>query len=499
MKYRNADSAFIDLLSDLLTEGDNVESRNGKTLELSPVQFTIQDSGGVTLTERRASLPAQIAETMWVLSGRNDIEWLSRYLPRAKDFSDDGKTWRGGYGPRLRRWGNDGEPTTDQLAYVVDALRADPTTRQAVMVIWDPATDTLPGLDRPCNNWLHFLSRDGVLNLHVATRSNDIMWGWSGINVFEWSALLQLVAELTGLEAGAITFSISSLHLYEHHWDRARKIVGEARIGDRRPDPKLQLPEGADLEWVDRQIEHWFRIEQMIRDGKHELAEWAILDYPIRLWRDWLRVLLIWSSGDEPEDVSATLPEALWPRLVASPALRRDSGDQPTGDDFTAYVKDLHRRKNAAYGGSWQEDGEVYSIIPNVARKIHRLGKTDRDETAVDTAIDLMVYLVKYAAWMMGNRTGRTHVEVVEDSLDELARMNWGEDRVPNELLVERLRLGFETLKNAVSERQQDRKRLITDMLLDAYPYAARLWADHEKWKARNATRRFNGYTTVEG
>ena len=182
------------------------DSRNGETRELLMQQVHLTSSTHpYTITPgRKASLPAQIAETMWVLSGRDDVAWLSNYLPQAHKFSDDGITWHGAYGPRLRRWGYSDTPhgthpighedTLDQLQHVIDMLREDPASRRAVMSIYDPAADTGGGLDVPCNNWLHFLVRDGVVQLHVATRSNDIMWGWSGINAFEWSVLVQVVA-----------------------------------------------------------------------------------------------------------------------------------------------------------------------------------------------------------------------------------------------------------------------------------------------------------------
>ena len=131
----------------------------------------------ILIPARRASLPAQIAETMWVLAGRNDVEWLSHYLPRAADFSDDGISWRSGYGPRLRDFNG-----VDQLAAVVQTIRGDWSTRRAVVSLWSPEVDSLPGKDTACNNWLHFLSRNGRLDLHVATRSARVrgaMWCWA--------------------------------------------------------------------------------------------------------------------------------------------------------------------------------------------------------------------------------------------------------------------------------------------------------------------------------
>src|SRR5690606_36637114 len=79
---------------------------------------------------------AQVAETMWVLAGRDDIAWLERYLPRAPQFSDDGATWRAAYGPRLRNWNG-----RDQIDEVRRLLSEDRSSRRAVTSLFDPARD----------------------------------------------------------------------------------------------------------------------------------------------------------------------------------------------------------------------------------------------------------------------------------------------------------------------------------------------------------------------
>ena len=71
---------------------------------------------------------------------------------------------------------------------------------------------------------------------------------------------------------------------------------------------------------------------------------------------------------------------------------------------FDEEVISLHRDKDAAYGDSWCKRGEMFSILPNIARKVDRLssGKDTDDETQLDTAIDLYVYLAKYSCWLDG-------------------------------------------------------------------------------------------------
>ena len=101
-KADTASRVLPSIAADLLENGDEVGSRNGRVMEFINASITLTDPQRreILTLNRKANVFAQIAETMWVLSGRNDVEWLSAYLPRAKDFSDDGKTWRGGYGCR---------------------------------------------------------------------------------------------------------------------------------------------------------------------------------------------------------------------------------------------------------------------------------------------------------------------------------------------------------------------------------------------------------------
>lgn len=74
--------------------------------------------------------------------------------------------------------------------------------------------------------------------------------------------------------------------------------------------------------------------------------------------------------------------------------------------DFRQAVRALHRAKDAAYGDAWKKRGEVLSVLANIARKVDRLeyvfkgAPTTRDESLLDTAIDLFVYCLKYQTFL---------------------------------------------------------------------------------------------------
>lgn len=227
--YKNSTYAFIDALKRVLKEGKQVTVRGMKTLELRQEAITIRNpmERCIVLPHRNDNIFAKVAETLWMIQGRNDIQWLKHYLPRAPGFADDGEHWRGGYGPRLRNWryGETDADSVDQLHYVVNLLNKDPESRQAVISIWDPSIDTNPGKDIPCNNWIHFLIRDKMLHMSVAQRSSDIMWGFSGIDAFSWSVLHQMMAHWTGCTVGDLSWFFSSWHLYERHWKQAEQIL----------------------------------------------------------------------------------------------------------------------------------------------------------------------------------------------------------------------------------------------------------------------------------
>jgi thymidylate synthase len=219
-------------------------SRAGNTKELSPHQFHIGpgiygEPDPTTILPRRGNnVFATIAETLWVYAGRKDIETLGKWLPRAKEYSDDGTTWTSAYGPRLRAWIDHNFKIFDQIEMVVRRLREKPETRQAVIVLWDPASDGQKerSLDYVCNICLHFLIREGGLNMFVTTRSNDIIFGVA-INVFEWCFLGNYIADCLNIPFRNYYQTGSSLHLYDWKSDTAKKILD----WDFLPLPYLEL------------------------------------------------------------------------------------------------------------------------------------------------------------------------------------------------------------------------------------------------------------------
>jgi thymidylate synthase len=99
----------------------------------------------------------------------------------------------------------------DQVAWVIDRLRADPATRSAAITTFQPRTDTTY---IPCVSLLDFWLPGGAVELIAYAHSID--FGAKGYaNLVELAALQHHVAAELGRAAGRLLMVVKSAHVYE--------------------------------------------------------------------------------------------------------------------------------------------------------------------------------------------------------------------------------------------------------------------------------------------
>ena len=196
----------------LTTKGKTHTSRNGEVTYLNNVALELTNplSRHLNLKGRNNNLFSVIAELFWVRSGSDRINpFLSFYLPRAKLYSDDGDTWRGGYGPRIY--------AHSQLENAIQMFEKDGLhTRRSVIDIYQSDIDSgVDTKDLPCNNLIHFYVTDGKLDMNLFSRSADLVWGVTNVNIPEWTFLQEYVAQRVGVPVGTYTHWCTNLHVYD--------------------------------------------------------------------------------------------------------------------------------------------------------------------------------------------------------------------------------------------------------------------------------------------
>ncbi len=237
------DQVYLETLRLVYEQGEMVFShRTGySTRALPGLTYELEPAKGFPLLTARKMFPKFFcAETVWFVSGQKHAGWLQKFTKGWDEFLEPDGTVETAYGYRWRHhFGR------DQLLDLVEHLRTEPTSRQGVVVMWDPADD---GLTRPKKKnapcpfcWTANII-GGKLNLHVTIRSNDMVLG-NPNDVADFALLQYLLAQELALAVGKLTVSISHAHIYENQFEQVEDML--AREVPAHPEIECRLPANA--------------------------------------------------------------------------------------------------------------------------------------------------------------------------------------------------------------------------------------------------------------
>lgn len=230
IRAKNANMALPLVLRTLRMVGVKRNSRNGPVVMLPEpacIVYTNPCERVLFWPQRDANPFFHLMESLWMLAGRKDVEFVAKFVKRMRDYSDDGTSFNGAYG---YRWRNHFD--RDQLPQIADALKENPDCRRQVLGIWDPRHDLgLPSKDLPCNTHVYF-SRgvEGELNMTVMNRSNDAVWGAVGANVVHFSVLQEYMAARIGCAIGTYYQISNNLHLYLEKGEGLMNVLGSIPV-----------------------------------------------------------------------------------------------------------------------------------------------------------------------------------------------------------------------------------------------------------------------------
>jgi thymidylate synthase len=188
-----------------------------KTLEIRGLEFQIKNPRDTFMSGIGANFGPRVAacEALQLIGGFSDPEFAVKMVPGLAAFRNEQGGFDGAYGLSA-----DG-----QLEMAVQRLREDPDTRQAVISIWTPGHAMLQqSRDFPCTLALQFFIRNGMLELDVMMRSNDVDKGLKH-DVPQFTQLQLSVAGLLGIPPGTYRHRSGSMHIYESSFDWAKRIM----------------------------------------------------------------------------------------------------------------------------------------------------------------------------------------------------------------------------------------------------------------------------------
>lgn len=253
--------AYLDLVERVLTHGQLKSNRTGiDTLSSFAESYRVDLAEGYPLlTTKRVYFDSMLRETLWYLSGQDHIRNLRQHTGIWNDWADDdgqletayGRYWRrfpvpdqsealGGEvfaaqnHPHVHREEND-TLTFDQIGYVIDELKQNPTSRRLVVTAWHPANAAVSLLP-PCHYTWTLNVQGNTLNCHLTQRSADIAVGVP-FNLACYALLTQAIAQEVNLELGEFVHTLVDAHIYVNHIDGLKDQLAREPY----PRPRLEI------------------------------------------------------------------------------------------------------------------------------------------------------------------------------------------------------------------------------------------------------------------
>lgn len=214
---------YHELLQRVLDEGTQKEDRTGTgTISVfgHQMRFKMED-GFPCLTTKKLHLKSIIHELLWFLNGDTNVRYLQENGVRIwNEWADEKGDLGHIYGYQWRSWPTYDGGFIDQISEAVRTIKNNPDSRRIIVSAWNVAD--LPNMNLPpCHAFFQFYVANGKLSLQLYQRSADIFLGVP-FNIASYALLLQMMAQVTGLQAGDFIHTLGDAHIYTNHLEQVQ-------------------------------------------------------------------------------------------------------------------------------------------------------------------------------------------------------------------------------------------------------------------------------------
>lgn len=213
---------YHDLVKLVMEKGIRKKTRTGvDTISYFGAFYKVDLSRGFPLlTTKKMQWKSLLYEVLWYLSGENHIRNLRQHTKIWDAWADEDGNLETAYGYYWRHFPSaqkdkEGQwqvKEVDQIQYVIDEIKRNPSSRRLVVTAWEPGNATKSKLP-PCHYSFVFNVNNGKLNCHLTQRSGDIALGIP-FNLAAYALLTQVIAQQVGLDLGEFAHTIIDAHIY---------------------------------------------------------------------------------------------------------------------------------------------------------------------------------------------------------------------------------------------------------------------------------------------
>ena len=214
---------YLDLLRHILDRGLDKPDRTGTgTRSVFGYQMRFDLAAGFPLlTTKKLHLRSIVHELLWFLAGETNVARLHENGVTIWDeWADEQGDLGPIYGRQWRAWGTADGGSVDQMARLVEGLRANPDSRRHIVSAWNVGELERMRLP-PCHLLFQFYVGNGRLSCQLYQRSADVFLGVP-FNIASYALLTLMVAQATGYQPGEFVHTLGDAHLYNNHLEQAR-------------------------------------------------------------------------------------------------------------------------------------------------------------------------------------------------------------------------------------------------------------------------------------
>ncbi len=240
-----ADNVFIENCKDILENGFSTENEKVRPVwEDGTPAYTMKKFGIVNrydlskefpiLTLRYTNWKAAIDEMLWIWQKKsNRVSDLNSHIWDSW-MGEDGTIGKA-YGYQLGIKHEYKEGMFDQVDRVLYDLKNNPYSRRIMTNIYN-FQDLHEMNLYPCAYSMTFNVVDGKLNAILNQRSQDTLAA-NNWNVVQYSVLVHMFAQVSGLEVGELVHVISDMHIYDRHIPIIKELISRKPL----PAPKFEI------------------------------------------------------------------------------------------------------------------------------------------------------------------------------------------------------------------------------------------------------------------
>lgn len=227
---------YHDLLRLILAQGSAKDDRTGTgTIGIfgHQMRFNLQQ-GFPLLTTKKLHWKSIAIELLWFLRGDTNIAYLKEHGVRIWDewATPDGELGPL-YGKQWTRWATPDGRELNQIAQVIEQIKARPNSRRLIVSAWNPADLPDESISpqanveqgrmalAACHALFQFQVNDGKLSCQLYQRSADVFLGVP-FNIASYALLTHMIAQQCDLQVGDFVWTGGDVHLYRNTIEQAQ-------------------------------------------------------------------------------------------------------------------------------------------------------------------------------------------------------------------------------------------------------------------------------------